>query len=153
MWSRDLHEHDTAMLTVVYSSGFLRSGQFAIQSESSFDPSIHHTLQDMALDNQESPSMLCLHLKQSKIDPFHQGTEIYLGKTDKKLYPVTAVVWYFSLKRNRGGFLVLFKDSSPLTKPVLVQQICKTLIRKGMEGSKYSSHTFHSLHSSKQGLR
>ena len=48
--------------------GFLHSGEFLIQSASSFDPSTHLTLQDVALDDQASPSIIRLHLKQSKTD-------------------------------------------------------------------------------------
>lgn len=145
-WRRDLHEHDAAMLIAACSCGFfgfLRSGEFTIQSPSSFDPSTHLTLQDVALDDRASPSMICLHLKQSKTDPFRQGTDIYMGKTDKELCPVRAAVHYLRLRGDRSGFLFLFRDGSPLTKPVLVQQIRDTLDKQGIDGSKYAGHSFH----------
>ena len=44
--------------------GFLRAGEFTVNS--SFDPSIHLTLQDLQLDSTSDPSCLRVHIKCSK---------------------------------------------------------------------------------------
>ena len=65
-----------------------------------------------------------------------------MGKTDKDLCPVKAAVHYLKLHGDCSGFLFIFKDGSPLTKPVLVQQIRETLDKEGIDGSKYARHSF-----------
>ena len=48
----------------------------------------------MAVDNQQAPTVIKLHLKQSKTDLFGRGADIVLGKTGCNLYPVAAILGY-----------------------------------------------------------
>ena len=60
--------------------GFLRSGEFTVPSLEEYDPSVHLSLSDIALDSHTHPSILRIRLKQSKMDPFRLGVDIYMGK-------------------------------------------------------------------------
>ena len=60
--------------------GFLRSSEFTIPSQSSYDPEVHLSIKDVAVDNRAKPWMLKVSIKQSKTDPFRQGVTLCLGK-------------------------------------------------------------------------
>ena len=65
----------------------LDSFEFTIQSESSFDPSIHLTLQDMALDKRESPSIVSTS-EAVKTDPFAKELTFALAKQIRSYAPL-----------------------------------------------------------------
>ena len=48
--------------------GFLRCGEFMLQSASQFDPAVHLTPLDIAVDSPASPSLLAVTIKRSKTD-------------------------------------------------------------------------------------
>ena len=62
--------------------GFMRAGEFTLKSAQDFNPSACLTPQDVAVDQHSNPSMLRVHLQQSKTDPFRHGVDIHLGRTD-----------------------------------------------------------------------
>ena len=80
--------------------GFLRSSEFTVWQQRSYDKSVHLSLSDIALDSWASPKILRVHIKQSKMEPFRQGAIIYLGKSYKEICPVTAVVPYLAGQGN-----------------------------------------------------
>ena len=47
---------------------------------STFDPSIHLTVQDLQVDVEVNPSSLCMCIESSRNDLFPQGCFIYLGR-------------------------------------------------------------------------
>ena len=49
------------------------------------------SLSDIALDSKHIPSVIQVTIKQSKTDPFRQGVQLCLGKTDKEICPVNAI--------------------------------------------------------------
>ena len=49
---------------------FLRSREFTRLDDGAFDPEVSLSAEDVAVDSQSNPSLLCIHLKQSKTDPF-----------------------------------------------------------------------------------
>ena len=65
--------------------GFLRAGEFTSQPGQDFEPSSSLTPEDIAVDDHSNPSMVCIHLKCSKTDPFRHGVDIFLGRTDQDL--------------------------------------------------------------------
>ena len=44
-----------------------------IPTQSSYDPEVHLSVKDVAVDNRAKPRMLKVNIKQSKTDPFRQG--------------------------------------------------------------------------------
>ena len=54
--------------------GFLRCGEFTVPLQTDYDLDTHLSLTDITLDNKVSPSVIQVKIKQSKTDPFRQGT-------------------------------------------------------------------------------
>ena len=50
--------------------GFLRSGEATVPSQGAFDPSVHLSISDVALDSPTSPKTVILRIKASKTDPW-----------------------------------------------------------------------------------
>ena len=71
-----LSNHDHLMFcaasTLAYF-GFLRSSEFTVSSLSAFNPLVHLSISDIAVDSHVSPSCLQLNIKASKTDPFSEG--------------------------------------------------------------------------------
>ena len=77
--SLDTHNSEHIMLWAACCLGFfgfLRAGEFMVNS--TFDPSIHLTVQDLQVE--VNPSSLCVCIKSSKNDLFPQGCFIYLWR-------------------------------------------------------------------------
>ena len=65
--------------------GFLRSGEATVPTLSGYDPEVHLSLSDVALDSHDSPQMVLIRIKASKTDPFRLGVTVCLGKTNQEL--------------------------------------------------------------------
>ena len=79
--SLDTHNLEHVMLWAACCLGFfgfLRAGEFMVNS--TFDPSIHLTVQDLQVDDEVNPSSLCMCIESSRNDLFPQGCFIYLGR-------------------------------------------------------------------------
>ena len=72
--------------------GLLRSGEITIPDASAYDPSVHLNFNDIAADNPNSPKILRIRIKASKTNPFRQGVNIHIGRTDNPLCPVSALL-------------------------------------------------------------
>ena len=73
---------DTVMLWAACSLGFfgfLR--EFTVRSAREFDPAVSLTLDDVAVDRHDDPSLVKNMLKCSKTDPFGHGVDIFLCRT------------------------------------------------------------------------
>ena len=119
--------------------GFMRAGKFTSRTGEQ-SPSL--TAQDMAVDNRANPSMVRIHLKHSKTDPFRHGVDIYLGRTDRDLCPVTALLAFLAIRPAVEGPLFVFSDGSPLTRDKLVDAVRQALGRAGISAAGYSGHSF-----------
>ena len=97
-WQHRASDPDTAMLWAACCLGlfgFMRAGEFTVNSTQAFDPTVHLTAADVSVDRHQSPSLLCIRLnKQSKNDPFWVGVSLFLWRTGRDLCPVTAVLGY-----------------------------------------------------------
>lgn len=146
-WPAGEPSHNTRMLWAAVTLGFfgfLRSGEFTIPSDASFDPQIHLTPQDIAVDNCSNPSLIRVYIKKSKTDPFRHGVHIFCGKTDDALCPVSAMMSYLAMRGTSPGFLFQFEDGLPLTRNRLVHNLRQTLTKAGIptEDHRYSGHSF-----------
>jgi len=70
-----------------------------VPNDREFDPSVHLTKKDLALDNQREPQTLRAH----KTDPFRQGIFLFVGRTGKDLCPVSAILAYLVVRGNSNG--------------------------------------------------
>lgn len=140
----DLSSFDDCMLwaacTLAYF-GFLRSAEFTVASLAAFDPSIHLTVQDIAVDSAKMPSCLQIHIKASKTDPFRQGCHVFVGLGSSSLCAVRAVLTYLARRGNRPGPLFIHANGRPLTRQLLTDRLRSILQSAGVVGN-YSSHSF-----------
>ena len=112
---------------------FLRSREFTIPSQQAFDPTMHLTTSDITIDSHTDPSLVRVHLKASKTDQFKQGMGVFLGKTDKDLCPLAALLNYLAARPPITGPLLVTSDGKPLTKPMLVKLLKATLESAGYQ--------------------
>ena len=145
-WSRTPRDdnYDTTMLWAaccVGFFGFMRAGEFTCSSLQAFD---HSKLcpQDIAVDSHHNPTMVTIHLRHSKTDPFGAGLTIYLGRTGHPICPVSALLSYMSLRGQHPGPLFLFRDGSCLSKQRLLSRINKALASQGVDSAHITGHSF-----------
>ena len=60
--------------------GFLRSGEVTVTSLKDYDPEAHHSDGDVPLDRLSDPSVVRVHIKASKTDPFRKGILLFWGR-------------------------------------------------------------------------
>ena len=121
------------------SFSFLRAGDFTAPSAQHFDPSVHLCFQDLAIDNPRSLSLLQVILKQSKTDPFRQGVQLLIGKTEADLCPVAGLL---ASERFRSGLSRSLPRGHYLTHLQLVEAVQSALVKAGLDQSRYCGHSF-----------
>ena len=147
VWNEDPTNFDYIMLwaaSTLCFFGFFRSGEITTTSDSSYDPRSHLSLNDIAVDNPAAPSILQVHLKVSKMDPFRKGIDVYIGCTSNDLCPVAAMMAYLAVRGNTLGALFRFKDGRLLSRFRFVERIRAALARSGLDHLKYAGHSFRS---------
>ena len=65
-----------------------------------------HTWADVAVDNVNSPSLISLNIKHSKMDQGRVGIHVVLGKQEKDLCPVYALLNYLSRRGDKAQALL-----------------------------------------------
>ena len=123
LWSRDNNNPDNTMLWAACCLGFfgfLRSGEFTVQSVSATDPPLLRS--DIALDLRENPTVVSVKIHRSKTDPFRVGVSLYLGITKDIICPVKSLAAYLALRPKEDGPLFLWKEGSALTRDQLVRE-------------------------------
>ncbi len=81
---------------------FLRCGKITVPGDSEYDPAVHLSFADVSFDHPSDPSVIQVHIKSSKTDPFRKGVFVYLGRTNADLCPVSALLGYLCA-RSRGA--------------------------------------------------
>ena len=93
-------------------------------SQQDYDPTVHLSLADIAMDNHVNPSVIRIRIKQSKTDPFRAGVDVFLGSSDSKICPVGAMVSYLARHGHHPGPLFIHQESGiPLSQAMLVAEI------------------------------
>ena len=95
------------------------------------------------MDDPQAPSMVRIHLKQSKTDLFGRGADIVLGRTGGDLCPVAAVLTYAVSRGCQPAPFFTLLTARPLTKQQFVAEIRKILIALGLPAQEYAGHSFH----------
>ena len=129
-----------AALTLCFF-GFFRSGEITVPRNESFDPKVHLSWGDVAINDPRNPQAIRVQLRRSKTDQFGDGVEIMVGKTGDDLCPVAAVA-AFMVKRGRtpGPFFV-FPDGKPLTKAKFVGFLKDALGELGLPKEQFAGHS------------
>ena len=144
-WSKQPPSTDTHMLWAAVTIGFfgfLRGGEFTVPRDSAFDANQHLSPQDIAVDSHSNPTLLRVHLKQSKINPFHQGVYIFIGCSGTDLCAISAVLSYMATRGYDQGPLFRFANGRPLTREGLVSHLHKVLAEIGMRTNLYAGYCF-----------
>ena len=115
--------------------GFLRAGEF---TSTGLQPSPSICVSDVAVSLHTAPSVVQVHLRRAKTDPFGHGVEIFLGKTGKSLCPVAAILNYLLIRPPGDGPLFVLKDRKPLTKDAFVKEVKRALDVAGIVSSSYA---------------
>ena len=90
--------------------GFLRTGEMTVPSYSAYDPSVHLSYKDIAVDDLANPQTVSVFIKQSKTDLFRRGINLFVGRTSSDLCPVMALLNYLVVRGPREGSLFMFSD-------------------------------------------
>ena len=97
-----------AMTTCFF--GFLRAGKVCSPTATSFDPSWHLCIGDLALYSHAALTKLFITIKASKMDPFREGVTITLGiKTGLLLCPMMFILSYIARRGAHSGPSLLFQ--------------------------------------------
>lgn len=121
---------------------FMRSGELVTPAGVPFNPELHLTPLDIAVDSLQNPRALRIHLKSSKTDQTRQGVDLFIGRTFNALCPVVATLRYLAVRGFDQGPLFRRQDGRPLTKQDFVARVRRTLASAGMDASQYSGHSF-----------
>ena len=131
------------MLWAACCIAFLQCGEFTVPSQIAYDPEAHLSLSDVAVDNRQSPSVVQITIKQSKTDPFRQGVQIYLGKTEADVCPVAGILAYLTIRGALLGPLFILVSRQALTRERFAGLLSKTLLAAGIADKGYNTHSFH----------
>ena len=145
VWEKEAKDHDNIMLWAAGNLcffGFLRAGEATVPSEAEYDSGVHLHPPDVAVDSKLDPSMMRIHLKASKTDPFRKGIHIFVGVTGNDLCPVTAMLAFLSCRGSKPGPLFQFQDGRYLTRDRFVSHVKTALTTAGVSCKHYSGHSF-----------
>ena len=107
-------------------------GETTVPSDSEFNDTAHLTLRDVAIDRLQAPSMLIVHIKASKTDPFRVWVDVVVRKVDGPLCPVSALLGYLLARGAGPGPLFRFEDGKPLMRIRLVEKVRRALQAAGV---------------------
>ena len=96
-----------------------------IPDEGRYDPAVHLSYADIALDDPRKPSFLRITIKQSKTEPFRKAMNLYIGRTGTDLCPVAAVLSYLTHRGSASGICILI-GNLPNMEAVCGQSVCCT---------------------------
>ena len=145
VWLEDNSSFNNIMLWAASTTtffGFCRSGEITVECESKFDPKIHLSLADLAVDNSLAPSVISIQLKRSKTDQFMKGVKLVIGKTNNSLCPVTALLSYLTRRGNAPGPLFQWENHTPLSKSKFVEHVRQALLMANIPAHLYTGHSF-----------
>lgn len=118
--------------------GFMRAGEFTTVPGS--PPAI--LASDVAVNSHSDPSVLRVHLRHSKTDPFGDGVSIFLGRTNSSLCPVAAILQFLAVRPPGEGPLFVWGDKSPLSRERFVLKVKEALSAAQLDHHMYSGHSF-----------
>ena len=121
--------------------GFMRSGEFTCQSSSSH-PADVLSAADVAVDSHSDPSLVSIYLRHSKTDVFGVGAWVHMGRADRPICPVKALLGYLSVRGTSPGPLFRFADGSPLSRTKLVDAVRSALQGRGVQVAGFNGHSF-----------
>jgi hypothetical protein len=136
-------ELDTVMLWAAFTLaffGFLWVSEFTYSSTKTF-----LAVKDVAfIPTIKNPESLHVHIKQSKTDPFRQGTTLAIAKSHSSVCAVIVLREYL-LQRNPTNTdepLFMLQNGEPLTRTILSANLREVLNILGYIENEYTPHSF-----------
>jgi len=120
----------------------MRVGEFTIPGPDDYDASSHLSLSDISVDSRTNPHLLKVILKQSKTDPFCRGVNIYLGVTDRPIWPILGILPYLAAQGNRVGPLFVTEDGKGLTHQIFSALLNFLLSKLHLDTKSFNTHSF-----------
>ena len=145
VWAMEGYNPDNVMMwaaVLLCFFGFLRAGEITVPSDSGYDSGAHLSFADISVDSHTNPQLVKVRIKASKTDPFRLGVDVFLGRTQKVLCPVAAVLSYMKQRGPEAGPLFKFSDGRPLTRARFVAKVREALTQAGINCAPYSGHSF-----------
>ena len=142
LWAPRATEYEQIMMWAVCCTaffGFFRLGELL---EATPQSRVGIKAKDVTVDNVIEPTVISLHLRQSKTDQFGKGADIHLGRTKQDVCPVTALLAYLALRGNAEGPLFQCKDGTALSKQEFVSKLRVALAELGINEKAYAGHSF-----------
>ncbi len=121
--------------------GFLRVGEFTTPKGGAFDPLIHLSWSDVAVDRAVNPRVVQFQLKATKTDPFRNGARVCVGAVGGSLCPVKALLQYLSTRGSAEGPLFRFESGVPLSRSRFVGHLQGALARAGLSETEFNGHS------------
>ena len=75
-----------------------------------FNPHVHLSWGDVAVDSTDNPRALQVFLKRSKCDQFGKGVHVLIGYTGDAICPVAAMLAYMACRGSREGPMFEFAN-------------------------------------------
>ena len=110
-------------------------------TEGAYDPAVHLSMGDVAVDNTNQPTLLRIAIKQSKTDTFCRGVNLFVGRTQSVLCLVAAVLDYLCIRGTSPGPLFILAGGCQLTQARFAEEVCNALSR-AVDRSQYCTHCF-----------
>ena len=146
VWENKNSDPDHIMLWAACCTcyfGFLRSGEITVPSHAQYDKGAHLSAGDVTVDRANNPSMVRVHIKASKTDPF--------VKVSSCLWDEQTIVyvqwlqlrhtWHLEAAWREGPFFK-FANGETLSRERLVRRVQEALELAGIDARKYSGHSF-----------
>ena len=86
-----------------------------MECESKYDPTVHLSYADVAVDNTVFPTAFSIQIKASKMDQFRKGFKAVIGSTKDDLLPVAALMSYLNLRGDDPGPLFHWDNQIPVS--------------------------------------
>ena len=96
---------------------------------------------DVAVDSHTSPTVLKVHLRKGKTDPFGLGVSLYLGRTGSELCPVYSMLKFLAIRKPNNDVLFTHEDGTPMARDYFVGRVREALYAARLDPSKYSGHS------------
>lgn len=74
--------------------GFLYLNEAMVPTLTAYNPSVHLSMADVSLDSAFNQGMAILRIKASKTNHFRCSINMFLGRTNNDLFPITALLAY-----------------------------------------------------------
>jgi hypothetical protein len=135
-----------AAMTLGYF-GCLRASEFTVTEGHHFTPKVHLAMQDVAMNN-HPPHYMVIRIKRSKTDKLNEGFDIYIPCTNNAVCGFCAITQMLHRRIQLGltmstqAPLFMFRSGIAITRTLFVQQTRLWLAGLGIDGTKYSGHSF-----------